>query len=412
MQTESSESTTDVTYTSLLADLELLAVLLISFTALFSITGVPAALPSIGSTLQLTESQLGLVMAVFSLPLIVMVPVTGVLADMFGRRVIVLPALALFGVAGLATLFVTSFPELLAIRVLQGIGFTGTVPLTATLIGDRYSGAAGSTAQGMRTSTHGIASTLGPLAAGFLAAIAWNYAFLLFSIALPVFALVYFFYEEPVEDTMEASASFAEIRNEFAGYWEAIRTEAADSTFTLLFGGGFFLFMVKRGIKTFVPVFAVQSVGLSITAGGIILSIYGFVRIVIPPLAGPVVARIGRRGTLVGGFALLALGSGLLPFMSEFVSISVVVGLVAAGDSVVNPVVADTVADLTSEEHRGGIMSGLSVSKELANVVSPVLLGLVITYAGYREMFLLAGAFAVVYGLVFAFTSLSDRGTM
>lgn len=98
----------------------------------------------------------------------------------------------------------------------------------------------------MRTSTHGIASTLGPLAAGFLAAIAWNYAFLLFSIALPVFGIVYFFYEEPVEDPMEQSASFVEIRNEFAGYWEAIRTEAADTTFALLFSGGFFLFMVKR----------------------------------------------------------------------------------------------------------------------------------------------------------------------
>lgn len=151
---------------------------------------------------------------------------------------------------------------------------------------------------------------------------------------------------------------------------------------------------------------------MSVAAGGIILGIYGFVRIVIPPLAGPVVARIGRGGTLVGGFALLALGSGLLLFMADFVSMSAVVGLVAAGDSIVNPVVGDAVTDLTSEEHRGGIMSGLSVSKELANVVSPVLLGLVITYAGYREMFLLAGAFAVAYGLVFLFPSLSDGGTV
>lgn len=386
-------------YLGLLGDRALITVFLVSFSGAAGANAVPVALPEVATAFALSDAQLGLVMTAFFLPTILLIPLIGILADTFGRRPILLPSLIVFSVAGAATTLVDSYPVLLALRVLQGTAFAGTLPFTPTLIGDLYTGAQGSTAQGLRSSVNGIANTVTPVVAGFLAALSWSYPFLLMVSTLPVAVVVYRYYPEPVTDPGTGSGS---VIDEIGSYASAIRAETADLVFPVLAGGGFALFFVKLGVVTFVPVYVVRVLGEDVTTAGFILGAYGVTRIVIAPGAGPVTARFGRQLPIVGGFILIAVGAAAIPFTP---SAAVLVGAIVvygAGEAILNPVLTDAVAAYASDERRAGIMSGLQTLKHLAITLSPAILGLVLTASDFLTTFLVAAAFPGVYAIVVA----------
>lgn len=389
-----------VSYGSLVSDPVLLSVFLISSTGLVGVNAVPAALPSIASALGLGEAGVGLVMSAHTLPLIALVPITGILADIYGRRRVVLPSLFLLGTAGLATLAVTDFRTLLALRVLQGVAVAGIVPLSATLIGDLYTGASGSAAQGIRSGLNGLASAIAPVIAGFLAVIAWQYPFLLYGLAFPTLVVVYFTYPETLDRDADRSNG---ILSTLRVYWGAIRREAADRAFGLFLAGGFAVFFAKQAVKTFVPVFVTASLGASVTTAGLVLGFYGVMRAVTAPFAGTVLARFGRRATLLAAVVSSAAGTALIPFTGGVPALVVAVGLYTVGEAIFNPVLNDATAAFAAAEHRGGLMSGMGMFKTVGITASPAILGAVIAVSGYRTGFLLAAGVVAVYAVALGF---------
>ena len=144
-----------------------------------------------------TQTDVGLLISVFTAPGILIVPVAGALADRYGRKPVLVAALVLFGLAGTAIAFTTDFRVALGLRLLQGVGFAGIVPTLITSIGDFYTGSREATAQGLRFTVSGLSQAAFPLLAGVLVATAWQYPFLLFAIALPAAAAVAVWFEEP-----------------------------------------------------------------------------------------------------------------------------------------------------------------------------------------------------------------------
>lgn len=398
MANGSGDAASDISYASLLTDPALLAVLLISSTTAVGTNAVPVALPRIATTFAISEARIGLVMSAFTLPVIVLLPITGVLADIYGRRAVVLPSLFLLGLTGVVTILVTNFWTLLVLRGLQGIAFAGTLPLSATLTGDLYTGSEGSAAQGIRSGLNGLASAVAPVVAAALAAMAWQYPFLIFGLAFPVMGAVYRYYPEPVERP-DGGTSATALAAEFRTYWRTIRVEAADRTLVLLLGGGFALFFVKQAVRTFVPVFVVGSLGMSVASAGAVLSVYGGVRVLVSPLAGTVLARAGRRRTMLGALAVGAGGIAVIPFTTDTLQLSATVGVYAVGEATLNPVLNDAVAAFAADERRAGIMSSLQILKNVALTLAPALLGGIIAVAGFESAFLFAAGIALAYAV-------------
>lgn len=396
--TKSGES--EVSYRNILSDHAILAVFLIGFTSSFAHNAVPAALPEIGSAFAVSEAQIGLVMTVYSLPLIFLHPVIGALVDMYGRRPVVLLALFLFGVTGVGMLFVTSFSVLLVLRGLQGVAFAGTLPLSATLVGDLHTGPKGSAAQGLRSSIIGVSNAIAPVLGGFLAVVAWYYPFSLFALAFPVMVIVYRYYPEPMRDNAETGEARG-LSEEFRGYLQTVFSEAADRDFAYLIVGGFTLFFVKRGMKTFVPVFIVATLGADASMAGLILGVYGSVRILVAPLSGSLTAMFGRDWVLLGSLGILVSGTAFIPFSANVLWLGLTVAVFAGGEAIFNPVLNNTVADFADDDSRGGLMSGLQSFKSIANTVSPVVLGFVLAISGFTGLFFTAAAVGSIYGIIF-----------
>lgn len=398
------DATADPTGRSLVSDPRLLAILSINFVAITANFAVLPALPAIGDALAVPDARLGLVMTAFTLPTAVMVPVVGVLADLYGRRRLVLPALAVFAVAGVATPLVDSFPALLALRALQGVAFAGTVPLTVTLIGDFYQGPAGATAQGLRSSSSGLGSLLAPAVAGVLAGLAWFYPFFLYGLAVVVFVLVYRYLPEPTPQDRELAAGvLAQLRQ----YAASLRASLADRSVATLVVGGFLVFFVRYALLTFVPLFAVRELGASAAAAGVVLSVRGVTRILVAPTAGRVTARLSDRLSLVLALVLMSASIALVPFVpsiAEVPSVAVLgllVGLYGVGGAITNPVMNNAVSERTTAATRAGVVSGMNALRNAGKAFGPAALGVVLAFGGFESVFLVGAAVGVGYaGLV------------
>lgn len=397
----------NTTYRTLLTDPSLIAVFFISSVAAFGTNAIPVALPGVGTAFQLTEIQIGLVMSVFSLAVLAGLPVISILADIYGRRAVVIPSLLLLGLSGLATLAVTSYLPLLVLRAIQGLSFAGTLPLTTTLTGDLYTGTTGSTAQGVRSGLNGLASAVAPIVAGVLTVIAWQYPFVLFALAIPVAGVVYRYFPEPI-DVSERDDATQSVRSELEEYWWGI-WQAADRKLGVLIAGGFTLFFLKGGFRTFLPVFVVSELGLTATAAGTMLGVYGGTRVLVSPLSGMVMARLGRKHTMVVTTCIAAFGMGAIPFAVNLWTLGIATVGYAVGEALLNPVVNDAVAAFAADGQRAGIMSGLQIFKNVALTIAPVLMGVIIGLAGFTSAFLVAALIGVGYAIAIAvrFMSLS-----
>ena len=139
-----------------------LALMLVTALASFESTVVSTAMPTIIGDL----GGLPLYSWVFSIYLLaatVMMPIYGRLADIYGRRRILLIAISVFLVGAVTCSVARSMPQLIAARGLQGLGAAGLVPIALTVSGDLFSLEQRARVQGLFSSVWGTASLIGPL---------------------------------------------------------------------------------------------------------------------------------------------------------------------------------------------------------------------------------------------------------
>ena len=98
----------------------------------------------------------------------VTIPIYGRLADLFGRKRVLLTAIALFLIGSVLCGFARSMSSLIVFRALQGIGAGGLVPIAQTIIGDIFTPAERARIQGWLSSIWAIGAIIGPLLGAFL----------------------------------------------------------------------------------------------------------------------------------------------------------------------------------------------------------------------------------------------------
>ncbi|MCY0882139.1 MAG: MFS transporter [Firmicutes bacterium] len=155
-------------------------------------------LPRMMKVLHITLFQSGLMITAFSLPAGLVIAFAGVLSDRIGRIRVIVPALIIYGLGGLAAglaawLLPHPFYWMLAARIVQGIGAGGTYQLAMAVVGDRLTGKERVRALGWLESSNGLGKVISPLSGSALALIIWFLPFFAYGLlALPVSALLAF----------------------------------------------------------------------------------------------------------------------------------------------------------------------------------------------------------------------------
>ena len=133
----------------------LVALSLVTILASFEATVVSTAMPTIIGELEGLPLY-SWVFAVYLLTTTVTMPLYGRLADLHGRRRILLISIVVFLAGALACALARSMPQLILARGLQGIGAGGLLPTSLTVTAER--GRATRPARGPRRSTRSRSS--------------------------------------------------------------------------------------------------------------------------------------------------------------------------------------------------------------------------------------------------------------
>ncbi|MDM7916721.1 MAG: MFS transporter, partial [Candidatus Eisenbacteria bacterium] len=108
----------------------------------------------------------------------VTVPIFGKIADLRGRKPVMLFGLALFLLGSMASGQARSMPALIAFRALQGLGAGAMQPIALTIVGDIFSLEERARMQGIFGSVWGFAGLVGPLLGGIIVhTLSWRWVF-------------------------------------------------------------------------------------------------------------------------------------------------------------------------------------------------------------------------------------------
>lgn len=390
---DNSTSTEAPSYTTLLFDARLLSLLIISFVGMFNATVVSPVIPSIAEAFTVSDAQIGLVMSVYTLPGILFVLLLGTLADIYGRRLVLLLSLFLLGCSGVAIVIADTFTTLLVLRVIQGIGGAVVMPLTAALIGDLYDGVASSTAHGLRASINGVSMLVMPVTVGFLVGFSWRYAFLLYAGALGAMLIAFVFLPGEMRSPRVNSSVTEALRQYVASAFSEFRTATHG---VLVFGGlirGFTLFAVL----TFVPLYAARVLDASPFVIGLIVSMRGAARVLVAPFTGAVLVATSHRLAIATSLLFAAVCVLLLPVAPNVYWLGALVMGYSAGDSLFFPVQQDAITSIASDDHRAGMVSSASFLRKVGATVAPVTFGAILALRGFSPIFAVASLVLVGY---------------
>jgi MFS family permease len=315
----------------------------------------------------------------------------GVLADRFGRRVVLVPCLVGYGLAGTAVAFSDSFATLVALRFLQGCAASGLVMLSITLVGDNFDGPRRNAVMGLNTATLSVGISVFPLLGGVLSDVRWNLPFAVYAVSLLVGAFAALSLEESADAEAQLDTS----------YLRAGASAVVSRAGITLYGAVFVTFLLFFGaLNTSIPLLLDGSFALTGLWIGAVLSLPLIVSSTVA-LANGRLARYASNRQLIGlgtvGYGVGLAGVWVVDSPAGIAATLVVTG---AGHGCILPALDTEISRLATDELRGGVTSLRISVKKVGQTVGPVLFPAVAAATGYPRLLLATGVLAAATGVV------------
>ncbi|CAK5276094.1 unnamed protein product [Mycena citricolor] len=158
------------------------AIMVTSFLSALDLTAVGTALPTISVALKDSKGEFTWVGSAYALSSTAFIPLSGSLADAFGRRPVLLLSIGFFFLGSAIAGAAQNMSMMIAARTIQGIGGGGILNLTEVLMADLVPLAERGLYQGLDGLVWSFASCIGPPIGGALATHnkkAWRWLFFL-----------------------------------------------------------------------------------------------------------------------------------------------------------------------------------------------------------------------------------------
>jgi MFS transporter, ACDE family, multidrug resistance protein len=357
-----------------------------SLALMMGVNFIQPALPAMTEPFGISDSALALVMTVFTAPAIVLSPIFGVIADMYGRRLLLAGGLILFGISGAAMALATNFTWLLVFRAIQGIGFSAVIPLTIVLIGDLLDGDEEIAGQGLKVFLDRVGYMILPPLGGLLAAFAWYWPFTLYIITVPLGFMTFFWMPE-TKGIMTSGTR---------AYLGEMLKLTRHPRLLVAFSAGFLRFFLDYGFLTYFPLFLVRTHGISTATAGLLYVFFSAGAMITSSQAGRVAA--GRDKAQVLFFAFLISGIALVavPFMPGVWLIGGVLFFYGIANGVISPMQKSLLTQNAPLEMRGGIVSFDRLIQQASKTISTSVVGLLLVTAELPTIFWMLGLLSLV----------------
>ncbi len=355
-----------------------------------SLLGVVAPLlPEIERRTGAGDEALGLALAAYAIPILIISIPVGRLADKIGRRPLLLAGLLLVGLGSILIAVSAALAPLLVGRAVQGIGSTLCWVAALALVSDLARPGRKGEAIGFALSANSLGSIGGPALGGIAGgAISFEAPFILVSaIAAAIFVLGLFVLPHAsAASTGEAPAAgiARELFRRSALMPAAVAIVAA----------------ATLGLIDFVlPLDLDRRLGTPATTIGLLFAAVALIDAVAAPIAGRASDRIGRRPVALAGALVTGLSGLLLALLGGVSGAAVALGVLAIGIAIIFSATIPWLDESYGKLNRGLAYGGLNLVYSIGYTVGPLLggwlLGNVSADSAYFVIAIASGAVAV-----------------
>ncbi len=327
----------------------------------------------------------------------------GWLVDRLGERITLATGLTIVAVSSAFAGFSTTYPQLLILRGIGGLGsamFTvSALALLLRVAAPEQRGRSAAAFQGGFL----LGGVAGPAVGGLVLGISIRLPFFVYAatLGLAVIVVVTTMARTHLLDAPSASAPIGDATATYSSWWllrEALRKRAYVTALAVNLGNGFTSFGLRSAI---VPLFVVNSLGLDKAWAGYGALASAAVQAPLLSRAGRVTDTRGRRvalvlgtGTTVVGFVALAATGSLWAYLAAM-------GVLGAGAAFLGAGPSAVVGDITGGRREGPVVATFQMMSDVGAIAGPLIAGAIVTATGsYSLGFLVgAGVLAVTFGM-------------
>lgn len=351
------------------------------------------AVPIVGPALSTMQSELGIdnrdigwmVMSSYTLPALLIVPITGYLADRFGKKIVLLPSLILFGICGGLISLAPNNETLICLRFFQGVGGSALATLNTALIPDLFRGRDRIKLMGFTGGIQSIGGGLLPLIGGLLASVTWFLPFTTALIAIPVGIYILFNFEIPKPDPT--------LRKErYIFYaWQHLANQRVMELCFFTFG---FIFAGFGCFISYIPSFMNDNFGSGPVLIGIIISARAITGTLTSVYLNQLTLLFSSRALIVSSFLLLAIGMVSLPLVTNQWGILFSALCYGASFGITRPLIQVHLFEIAPNDLRATFSSANGMAVRFAQTLSPLIAGLIAATLGFETLYVAAALFA------------------
>jgi len=379
-------------------------------------TAMPTIVASLGGI-----EHYSWVFAAYMLAATVMIPLWGKMADLVGRKPAIFGGLACFMLGSALCGAAHSMPQLIAFRVVQGLGAGALFPVGMTIAADLFTLQQRTKVIAMFSAMWGVASLVGPLAGGYLTEqISWRWVFYInLPFGLTAALIIWLTYREHYRRrgtiTLDYAgmvtlslgvtlllfvvqrASTAELLTTIAGTGTAAALLVAfvasekrsseplippvlfhDRVVAVASAQGLLTGMAVFGALSFTPLFAQAVMGASPTQGGVVLTPFILAWVTTGPIGGRLLLRHGYRWVTTAGMIPLVIAAFLLTQVSAQTTRGQLIGaviLMGVGGGLTAPVQTIAVQQAVRVELTGVATSAIVFARTIGGALGTSIMG-------------------------------------
>ncbi len=326
-------------------------------------------LPFYAEELGATPTQLGLLMAVYSLMQFIFSPMWGKISDKVGRKPIIL-----VGILGLSLSFfmmaiATQLWMLFVARIFGGILSAANMPTVTAYVADITSEEDRSKGMGMIGAATGIGFIFGPAIGGVFSKIGLNAPFYLAGIvSFITFLLVIFILKESKQHVAEQNEQAKQQLSEKFGL----------SSTSVLYFLYFFISLSLAGLEATFAYFAAERADISAQSLGYAFMVMGLASAFVQGSMGKL-TKIFKETTIIrAGIIVSAIGFALILLIKDFMTATIFLAVFGIGNGVIRPSVLAFLTKMTKGGH-GAVTGNLASFDSLGRVLGPVIGGYLYT---------------------------------
>lgn len=321
--------------------------------------------PAMRGALNLTLAQVSLLIVAVNIPAALLSPVGGFLADLWGRKIVMVPSLIIYGAGGAlagigAIISDNPFTIIIIGRILQGIGSASPMFLAITLAGDIFQSAERTQAVGLMETSSGLGKISGPIIGAAAGTLLWQLPFFVYPlVSIPIAAAVYWMIREPPPEKPSPDV-YREIPPLIGKKINLIGFAAAFVSLYTLLG---LMFWLSETLE--------QKIEAAAIIKGVIISLPVISFLLTTLLSEWFYNHLRVKFTLLLGVSVISISIGIIPFVYHTVLIWLTIIVAGVGVGLVMPAIDTISTSIISVRHRGIVSTVYGSVRSLGAAAGP-----------------------------------------